>query len=147
MTINTSILPFNALTTASLYEILALRCSVFIVEQQCPYQDIDNKDEIAQHVLMKQDEKLIAYARILPAHEGSVHFGRVLIAKPHRGRGLGKKLVDTVIQHLKAHHPECVMVITAQLYLQHFYQEFGFMNEKEPFNLDGIPHIWMMKSP
>ena len=146
MPIKTSILSFGDLTPLSLYELLALRNDVFIVEQRCPYQDIDGKDEEALHVLMHDDKKLIAYARIL-AFDDNVSFGRVLIAQSHRRLNLGKMLVNTVLHHIEIHHPNCPVVISAQLYLQHFYHAFGFTTIKEPFDLDGIPHIWMIKSP
>ena len=146
MAIKTSILPFNELTPTTLYALLALRSEVFVVEQQCPYQDIDFKDQQAQHVLMYEDEELIAYARILASTNKDLSFGRVLTAPNRRGQKLGQQLVERVLEYLQTHYPKRAILISAQLYLQHFYQAFGFKPTGEPFDLDGIPHIWMKKS-
>ncbi|ASQ47096.1 putative acyltransferase [Legionella clemsonensis] len=128
-----------------LYEILALRSEVFIVEQQCFYQDLDYKDQDAAHLLMIEEGKLIAYARILSYDNRGMSFGRLVTATSHRGRGLGRQLMDTILSYLKTHYPFQPIIITAQNYLRPFYETYGFIAEGEPFDLDGIPHICMVK--
>lgn len=146
MAIKTLMLSFAELSPIMLYESLALRNEVFIVEQCCPYQDLDGQDERAQHVLVYDDQKLIAYARILALKEGQMSFGRVAIIPAYRGRGLGRKLVKEILDYLQTHHPHSNISISAQYYLLDFYQEFAFTASGEPFDLDGISHIWMIKS-
>lgn len=147
MAITASIISFHELTSVKLYELLALRQSVFIIEQQCLYHDIDNNDQKAQHVLIEDHDRIIAYARILPIDHGSISFGRVLTAPSHRGQGFAKQLVAEIIAYLNSAHPKNKIIIEAQLYLQPFYQQFGFHAINKPFDLDGIPHIEMMKCP
>ncbi len=146
MAFKTSILPFDALTPNVLYDVLALRNEVFIVEQCCPYLDIDGQDQQAQHVLVYEHQKLIAYARILAIKEDEVSFGRVAIVSTHRGRGLGRQLVKEMLAYLQTNYPQSSIVICAQCYLLNFYQAFAFLPTGDPFDLDGIPHIWMRKS-
>jgi len=146
MIIKTSFLPFNELSLDSFYELLALRASVFIVEQRCPYQDLDYKDQNAVHVLMQEQDRLIAYARILSL-EDNMSFGRLLTAPSHRAQGLGKQLMDQILSYLKNTHPQKTILIHAQQYLASFYQSYGFQINGEPFNLDGIMHLHMEKRP
>ncbi|KTD08306.1 GNAT family N-acetyltransferase [Legionella jamestowniensis] len=145
--INTTIYSYEDLSKDMLYEILALRSEVFIVEQQCFYQDLDYKDQHAHHLLMVEEGKLIAYARILSYTPDKMSFGRLLTAPSHRGLGLGKQLMDTIISYLKTHFPTKSVIITAQHYLRHFYESYGFIAEGEPFDMDGLPHIRMVKRP
>lgn len=144
---NIVIKTFEELNCNTLYDILALRSEVFIVEQQCVYQDLDYKDQQAQHLLVYDDGKLIAYARILPYNSQEMSFGRLVTSTSHRGLGLGKQLMDSILSYLNVHHPSQTVVITAQHYLQQFYQTYGFKPEGKPFDMDGIPHIRMVKSP
>jgi ElaA protein len=136
---------FDELSSNSLYDILALRNEVFIVEQQCPYQDLDYQDQQANHLLAYDAGKLIAYARILPYNRYEMSFGRLITAASHRKTGLGRELMDSILIYLKNHHALKPIVITAQHYLKDFYQAYGFIPQGEPFDLDGIPHIRMVK--
>lgn len=145
--IKTSIIPFHELGLDRFYEILALRSQVFIVEQQCVYQDLDYKDQHAQHLLVQDNNKLIAYARILPYDEEAMSFGRLVTAPSHRGLGIGKQLMDLIVSHLHTYHPTQLIIITAQYYLHDFYRNYGFEAQGEPFDMDGILHIRMVKKP
>lgn len=142
------ILSFDEISLNLFYDILALRCQVFCVEQQSIYQDLDYKDQIAQHVIMQENQQVIAYARILPYGDGqSMSFGRLVTNVTHRKIGLGKQLMDIILSYLKTHHPEQAIIITAQYYLRNFYQEYGFEPQGDAFQMDGIPHIIMKKQP
>ncbi|MDP1604251.1 MAG: GNAT family N-acetyltransferase [Legionella sp.] len=146
--ITTAIVPYNDLEREELYEILALRSAVFIVEQECFFQDVDSLDKTAHHLLMRENNTLIAYARILPYEDGErMSFGRLATTPLYRGRGLGKQMMTLILDYLQQHHPEQEIVITAQCYLQKFYQHYGFDPQGNPFSLDGQPHILMVKKP
>ncbi|VEG92058.1 GNAT family N-acetyltransferase [Legionella spiritensis] len=144
---NITILPFEALDLDTFYEILALRSNVFIVEQACFYQDLDFKDQHAMHLQIREDDRLIGYARILPYDDHAMSFGRIVTAPSHRGQGLGKQLMEIILGFLGNHYPERPITITAQNYLHDFYQGYGFNAQGEPFDMDGIPHITMVKQP
>lgn len=141
------ILSFEALSLVNLYEILALRNAVFIVEQSCFYQDIDFNDQDAKHVVAYEDNRLVAYARILPINEKqqTVSFGRLITIPSFRGKGLAKQMMESILGYLAHHHAKLTISITAQCYLQAFYKHYHFESLGEPFDLDGIPHIRMVK--
>lgn len=133
---------FEELTNRELYEILRLRCAVFVVEQQCIYEDVDGIDPISLH-LGYQADHLLAYARIiLDELKPYTRIGRVLVAEQARGRGLGKQLmlraIDQAVRYEKPVH------ISAQLYLERFYQELGFVTSGAPYDEDGIMHVDMI---
>lgn len=141
-----TILPFDALTTRQLYALLALRSRVFVVEQSCVYLDPDGLDESAMHLLYEQDGELVGYARMLAfPHGEGMSFGRLVTDPRLRGRGIGWRLVDTALTWLATEHPEAPVRITAQIYLKDFYASFGFAAEGEPFDMDGIIHLQMVK--
>lgn len=139
---------FKQLDTEKLYQILQIRNAVFVVEQECAYQDLDDKDKEAFHILGYKQNKLIAYARIFPA---GVYFkqaaiGRVLVIKEERGNAYGHLLMQFCIDWMAKHWNTKTICIAAQLYLQAFYEQHGFEVEGAPFMEDGIPHIHMMRS-
>lgn len=141
-------IPFLQLTLTQLYNIMALRQSVFIVEQNCPYLDADGKDIHALHILAYDNQnKLSAYARLLPPNisypEASI--GRVITAATHRNSGLGITLMQYSIQQLFINFEKQPIRIGAQLYLQKFYEKFGFYKQSEPYLEDNILHIIMLK--
>jgi ElaA protein len=141
--------PFNELTPKELYNILQLRNEVFIVEQNCPYQDCDNKDLYAWHLMGIEENKLIAYSRLLAPgisySESSI--GRVVSSPSTRKTGIGKKLMQESIVHIKNLFRTDTIRIGAQLYLQKFYESFGFKREGNVYLEDNIPHIIMLKEP
>ena len=140
---------FNDLTLLELYAILQLRNEVFVVEQNCPYNDCDNKDLKAWHLMGMEHEKLLAYSRLIPPgisyRESSI--GRVVNSRSARGKGLGKELMIESIQRIKLlFHTESIR-IGAQLYLLDFYNGLGFVRDSEIYLEDNIPHIEMLINP
>lgn len=138
---------FQELSTQELYEILHLRAEVFVVEQNCAYQDIDMKDLSCFHVLGYDKGKLAAYARLLlpePQQEGSI--GRVVTSPDFRGLGYGTLLMQYCITEAKRHFETDNFIISAQQYLEKFYTELGFVTEGAMYPEDGIPHIKMRYS-
>ncbi len=135
----------DALTVGELHHLYALRCSVFIVEQNCPYQDPDDNDLVAYHVLLTQNAKLVGYARILPpgAAYSSPAIGRVLVEKSHRGSALGRELMKYCIRQTFELFNHQTITISAQLYLLRFYTSLGFMAQGPEYLEDNIPHIKM----
>jgi ElaA protein len=139
---------FQELSKQELYDLLALRANVFIVEQQSPYGDLDYRDQHSLHLLGKKDDKLAAYLRILPenvAYPNAVSIGRFVTAAFVRGQGLGKEMMRHALLYLKTNGNKAPIVISAQLYLEKFYQSFGFETRSEPYDEDGILHIKMEK--
>ena len=148
-----SCLRFNELSTEDLYRVLQLRAEVFVVEQDCAYQDVDGYDHEALHVmghLSGTDEaQLVSYSRLLPPgtkYEGA-SIGRVITKKSIRGSGVGKALMLSSLAFCRQHWPGLIITISAQAYLQKFYIGLGFENVSEPYDEDGIPHIRMQLNP
>ena len=135
------------LNTAQLYQILALRNAVFVVEQQCPYQDIDGADMWGdnRHLLAIFDNQLLAYARILAPEsaEKPVKIGRVIVASEARGLSLGNRLMEQTIASCAHYWPQHKIFLSAQAHLQAFYGRFGFHAVSETYLEDNIPHIDM----
>ncbi len=143
------LLSFNEFSLDELYEVLKLRVDVFVVEQNCPYPELDNKDRLpgVKHLLgLNPQGELIAYTRILPAGvsypEASI--GRVIIAESGRGKGIAHALMQRSIDVVKELWPQENIQIGAQQHLNHFYQQQGFINNSEMYLEDGIPHIDML---
>lgn len=140
---------FDKLSPIELYKILQLRNEVFIVEQNCPYQDCDNKDIYAWHLMGMQEEKLQAYSRLLAPgisySESSI--GRIVSSPSMRKTGMGKKLMDESINQVRNLFQSDIIRIGAQLYLQKFYESFGFVRDGDIYLEDNIPHILMLKEP
>ncbi|MFD1484192.1 GNAT family N-acetyltransferase [Lacticaseibacillus baoqingensis] len=133
------------LTTTELLTVLAARVRVFVVEQQCAYQEVDASDFAAQHVMLMQAGQLVAYARIIPHADGQhISFGRVLVVKEYRGRHYGRQLVAAVLAEIHRTHPQAAIKIQAQNYLRDFYASFGFQPVSAVYLDDGIPHIDML---
>ena len=134
---------FQELTTAELYELLRVRSEVFVVEQNCVYQDMDGDDQKAVHLWLTETNRIVALARVCPAgtHMQNISIGRVITTE--RGKGYGKQVmlhaIDAAIEHFGA----TVIDIEAQEYARGFYETVGFRQSSEPFMLDGIPHIRM----
>lgn len=151
--INWSCLRFDELNTENLYQILQLRSEVFVVEQDCVYQDMDGFDQEGLHVmgmLSTGDEaQLVCYARLLPPgakYEGA-SIGRVVTKKSARGDGVGKALMLNSLAFCEENWPDKAITISAQQYLQKFYTELGFETLSEPYDEDSIPHIRMQLNP
>lgn len=142
------ILPFASLTTEMLYAILRLRSEVFVVEQACAYQDLDDHDHDGFHVMGTDGEgRLVAYARIHPPgvfDEGYWRVGRIVTAPSMRGTGAGKAIVARALAWGREQYPGLPIKISAQLYLKAFYEGFGFAPVGKNYLLDGIPHVEMV---
>ena len=140
--------PFDALTVPELYELLQLRSEVFVVEQTCPFQDIDGQDQAAHHLLGYADTgELAAYARLFGAgiSYAQASIGRVVTSPRHRRFGLGRQLLQQAIAQCDTLFGVQPIKIGAQLYLQAFYESFGFVQQGEGYLEDGIPHIYMLR--
>ena len=139
---------FNALTTQELYNILQLRSEVFVVEQDCVYQDIDGEDQKALHIFGYKNDKIVAYTRIFKAgdyfEEASI--GRVVVAQQERKFKYGYDIMKASINAIKTHYNDTIIRISAQVYLKQFYNNLGFIEDGEDYLEDGIPHINMLKS-
>jgi len=139
--------PFSALTTLELYELLRLRSEVFVLEQACAFQDLDGADTEAMHLLGEREGRLAAYARCFAAGvkfaEASI--GRVVTHASARGGGIGHVLMKEAIDRLQAHWGPQAIRIGAQARLQNFYEQHGFVQNGEPYMEDGIPHIEMLR--
>lgn len=141
-------LSFSQLDAQTLYQILALRSEVFVVEQSCVYQDIDGLDIGAIHLLGWSGDLLAAYLRIIPPIESrSSALGRVIIRESERGTGAGTVLVKQGIGYCLLNWPKRSIHISAQQHLVDFYGECGFRVAGEPYLEDGIPHIGMDYHP
>lgn len=140
-------IPFQKLSLQQLYDILQLRSEVFVVEQDCVYQDIDNYDQIAMHVLAYDQNILVAYARILPpkTYFEDSSIGRVITKDTHRKLNLGHKLMQECIAYIESTYTEKTIKISAQQYLIKFYKKNGFVPKGEGYLEDGIPHIAMYR--
>lgn len=138
---------FDELSTIELYQILQLRSEVFVVEQDCAYQDVDGKDEKALHVIGNKKGKVVAYTRVFGPGDyfENVSIGRVVVAKEERKYGLGKIIMIASIDIIGIKFPNSTIELSAQTYLLKFYNELGFVVEGEEYLEDGIPHIRMVK--
>lgn len=134
---------FDELTNKELYALLKLRVDVFVVEQDCAYQELDNEDQTALHMLMKNEQQqLIGYARMLTNSE-VIHIGRIVTDKKHRGKGLGKQLMEHCLHYIQKNHPTKGVEIAAQMQLENYYKQFGFETVSAPYDWDGIQHVDM----
>lgn len=144
-----SLKSFKQLSVSELYDILNLRSEVFVVEQNAAYLDPDNKDQKALHLFAYSQTELIAYCRLFKRgdyfEEASI--GRVVVARKYRKYGIGHQLLNKGISAVNDNYGEQVITISAQLYLQHFYETHGFLKVSDVYEEDGIPHIRMKLYP
>ncbi len=138
---------FEELSINQLYQILQLRSEVFVVEQDCVYQDIDGKDQKALHILGYKDDVLVAYTRCF---EQGIYFqeaaiGRVIVKENHRKYGYGHQVLEASIKAIKERFNTTKIKLSAQQYLIDFYVSHGFITTGEGYLEDGIPHIAMVK--
>lgn len=148
MLLHWTIKPFDELTLTELYDLLRLRAAVFVVEQQCPFQDLDGQDEQAYHLLgYHPTGELVAYARLFGAGRcyEQVAIGRVAVALAHRRHGLGQALLSQAIAQCEVLFGAQPIRLGAQQRLERFYQGFGFAQCGAGYLEDGIPHIPMLR--
>ncbi len=138
---------YRELTKEDLYDLLQLRSQVFVVEQDCVYQDIDGLDSKAVHILGTVNGKLCAYARIFKAGDYFEYpgIGRVAVLKNKRKHGYGKQIMLATILFIETKWKEEKMALSAQVYLTKFYRELEFFEQGEEYLEDGIPHIKMIR--
>ncbi|WP_298117661.1 GNAT family N-acetyltransferase [Flavobacterium sp.] len=139
---------FNELSTAELYSLLQLRSLVFVVEQNCVYQDIDGKDEKALHLLGEFQGKIVAYARLFNKADyfENASIGRVIVHLDYRDKKFGHDLMKNAIEGIEKYFGESKITISAQLYLKKFYETNGFIQTSEMYLEDDIPHIEMKRN-
>ncbi|TLV16073.1 GNAT family N-acetyltransferase [Klebsiella indica] len=137
------------LTVPQLYAVLKLRCTVFVVEQNCAYLDVDGDDLVGEnrHLLGWRDGELVAYARILKSDDEfePVVIGRVIVSPAARGQNLGYQLMELALACCRQHWPQKAIYLGAQAHLQKFYASFGFVPVTEVYDEDGIEHIGMAR--
>ncbi|MCX7627840.1 MAG: GNAT family N-acetyltransferase [Methylophilaceae bacterium] len=137
----------DELHVTQLYAICAAREAVFVVEQGCAYQELDGLDEEAEHLVAWSQKEVAAYLRLL---KPGVKFpelvlGRIMTAKPYRGRGLGRQLLERALTRASVFYPGRAIRISAQSHLQDFYRKFGFETVSGSYLEDGIPHVTMLR--
>ncbi|MFD0964678.1 GNAT family N-acetyltransferase [Pseudofulvibacter geojedonensis] len=140
-------LSFTDFSIEELYDVLQLRSEVFVVEQDCAYQDIDGKDQKALHILGYKEKELVAYTRCFKPNDyfKEASFGRVIIKESARSYGFGHDLIKETLAAIKDGYDETTIRISAQTYLLKFYESHGFTQEGEGYLEDGIPHVNMVK--
>jgi len=139
---------FNELTTAELYEIIRLRVDVFVVEQDCPYSDLDNKDQGAMHYTYTLDSgRVVGYLRILDkgVSYNEVSIGRVIIDPAYRALKLGHDIMKEALNFIEETMGERAVRISAQKHLEKFYSAHGFISTGKEYLEDGIPHVEMLR--
>lgn len=145
--LNWSVKKFTEFNVHELYEVLRLRSEVFVVEQNCVFPDMDNKDQFCEHLSGCREEVLYAYARIVPpgiSYEFA-SIGRIVVSQAGRGEKLGKELLHMAIGRIESVYGQVPIRIGAQLYLKAFYESFGFLQTSDVYLEDGINHIEMTR--
>ena len=137
---------FEELNKAELYQIIQLRIAVFIIEQDCPYPDLDDMDQDAQHLWIEDAGEIVCYLRVNPAGSrfSEPSLGRIVTKKSHRNRGLAEMLIKRAIDLVSEKESRAIR-ISAQCYLEKYYEKFGFIKASEEYLEDNIPHIEMLK--
>jgi len=143
---------YTDLDRDTLFKILQARQEIFIVEQDCPYLDIDHLDPLSWHLIgwlkNPNEKELVAYMRVtIPGEKyAEPSIGRVITTQRVRGQGIGNELMREGIARIEQQYPNIPIRIGAQVYLQKYYSSFGFENVGEPYDEDGIPHIEMLRN-
>ena len=135
---------FDELNINELYEILKVRCNVFVVEQNCPYLDMDDKDQFSYHIYLKNNNEIKAYLRVIvdAATPDIVSVGRVLTTE--RGKGYSTTIINSALKLIKEKTCAKKIILNAQTYAKTIYEKFGFKQSSEEFLEDNIPHIQML---
>ncbi len=146
--LKTKIKTFKELTTQELYDVLQIRAEIFVVEQDCVYQDLDGKDQKALHILGYKSGKMVAYTRVFKPGDyfKEASIGRVVVKENERQHKYGYAIMKASIEAIKNHYNETAIRISAQTYLRRFYSNLEFKEVGEEYLEDGIPHIHMIKS-
>ncbi|MBT3587183.1 MAG: GNAT family N-acetyltransferase [Flavobacteriaceae bacterium] len=144
---NVVIKKFNDLSPLELYEILQLRSEVFVVEQDCVYQDIDGNDQKALHIIGTVENKIIAYTRCFGPGDyfKEASIGRVVVKESQRKFKRGNQIMNSSIKAINNHYKTKIIKISAQCYLNKFYTNLQFKSIGEKYLEDGIPHVTMVR--
>ena len=136
---------FEELNKTELYQIAQLRIAVFIVEQDCPYPDLDDMDQESLHFWIRDGNEIVSYLRITPPGLRFVEpsLGRIVTKQNYRSKGFAENLIKQAINHICAEKPEAIR-ISAQSYLEKYYEKFGFFKASDEYLEDNIPHIEML---
>ena len=141
------VIHYSSLTKNQLYQLLYLRIKIFVVEQNCPYQELDDLDKISYHVLGTIDQTLISIGRIVPNEkEKQILIGRIAVNDNHRKNGYALKMMNEIIYFININFSNFEIALSAQTYLKEFYISLGFKAHGETYLEDGIPHIYMIKN-
>lgn len=134
---------FDELTTEELYEILKLRVEIFVVEQDCAYQDLDDKDQCAYHLFLEDGDEIIAVLRILPENVAfdDMAIGRIVVRKSHRGQGIARAMMKMAMDFIVKDLGKRRIRLSGQAYLVDFYNGLGFKRVSDEYLEDGIPHF------
>mgnify|MGYP000164786528 CR=1 FL=1 len=137
---------YEDLTIDELYNILKVRNEVFVVEQNCPYQDCDEKDKRAYHLFLEDNGEIIAYSRIIEkgVSYDEVSIGRFLVQKKYRGKGFAREMLSKAIKFIEESLNENAIRISGQVYIKEFYKSFGFKEVSDVYLEDNIPHVEML---
>lgn len=142
--------PYNELSLDEFHDLIALRIDIFVVEQDCPYSELDGKDKIADHLIgLDENNRIIATARILPpgaAYE-FVAIGRVVVHESTRGTGAGHQLLEESKNFIATKYGEVSIMLSAQKHLENYYEAHGFKSTGKEYLEDGIPHVEMKYTP
>ena len=138
---------FQELSLEEFHDIIALRIQIFIIEQNCPYQEVDGKDKLAHHLFFKNEiDEIIAVTRILPQGISytEVAIGRVVVHEDYRGTGLGNQLMADSMNFVRDKYGEVPVRLSAQKHLENYYGNHGFKSTGKEYLEDGIPHVEML---
>lgn len=140
------VIHYSNLTRDQLYHLLYLRIQVFVVEQNCPYQELDDFDLNCFHIFGTINDKIISVGRLIPFLENKkITIGRICVRKSFRNKGYANKMMNQLLYYVDNEFPNLEIELSAQTYLQNFYQSFGFVSKGSPYLEDGIEHVLMKK--
>ncbi len=142
-----SVKTFEEMNTAELYDLLQLRSEIFVVEQDCVYQDLDGKDQKALHIIGTKNNRIVAYTRIFKAGDylAQASIGRVVVKEGERQHGYGVAIMTASIKAVEEQFKETSIALSAQTYLKRFYNSLGFIEKGGEYLEDGIPHVMMVR--
>lgn len=130
----------SEMTPLELVKVFQARVRVFVIEQNCLYEEVDDADLAASHVMLKDGDEIVAYTRIIE-HDAYISFGRVRVAENYRKAGYGRKIVQLTIDAIKENYQPQTIKISGQAHLKSFYESFGFQSVSDIYLEDNIPHI------
>ena len=140
-------LRFDQFSAVLLYELLRFRQAIFVVEQRCAYPDLDGSDQTALHLMLRIEDALAGYLRLVPREvERAVAIGRVAVGQQFRRHGFARRMMDEALARCRRDWPQWRTVLGAQTYLVPFYESFGFVAVSDPYDDAGVPHIDMAMS-